>query len=191
MNEVTKEKDFCDKCINCGDCPLSAEDNCYKVVEKLYEKGYEIVKKQQGYKFNIPVGDWSDDGHGKCNHYLVESNKPVEEVREAHYKIKEVIGIDLSKVCSSYGDSSLNEDDYAILKDLGFEFNSSHFDDDEDNAIVYPSGFAEMWIFLLMQVDKDLKINRISEEGTDNLTFYGFDEEGRHIGLLGYGCFYD
>lgn len=49
----TKEKDFCDECINCGSCPLTEVEDCWNVVAKLYKEGYEIVKKQQGYKFNI------------------------------------------------------------------------------------------------------------------------------------------
>ena len=39
------------------------------------------------YKFVIPIGDWSEDGHGKHDDYVVTSNKPVEAVREAHYRI--------------------------------------------------------------------------------------------------------
>lgn len=142
------------------------------------------------YKFNIPVGDWSGDGHNMCNYYTVESNKPVEEVREIHFKIKEVIGIDLDKVCRDYEDYTIADEEYQILKDLGFEFDSNNFDDDEDNAIVYPSGFAKIWMFLLMQTDKSLELKMINSD-IPNLTFYGFDEKGRHIGLLGYGCLSD
>lgn len=149
-----------------------------------------LNKKQDGYIFKIPVGDWSSDGHGHCKYYTVKSNKPVEEVRETHFKIKETFGIDLNTICRSYQDSSIGDEDYEILKNLGFKFDECEFDDDEDNAIVYPMGFAEMWIFLLMQTDKELKLEMINNE-VENLTFYGFDEKGRHIGLLGYGCFYD
>lgn len=37
------------------------------------------------YRFTIPIGDWSDDGHGKCEYFQFSSNLPVEEVREAYF----------------------------------------------------------------------------------------------------------
>lgn len=38
------------------------------------------------YKFKIPIGDWSGDGHSKHEDYLIESNKPVEQVRELYFQ---------------------------------------------------------------------------------------------------------
>jgi hypothetical protein len=75
------------------------------------------------------------------------------------------------------------------LKNLGFEFNEDDFEDDEDNATVYSSGFAKIWIFLLMQVDKELELKIVPTEECPNLSFYGFDEKGRHISASGYGLF--
>ena len=54
------------------------------------------------YQFKLPIGDWSSDGHCVCEYYLVSSNRPVEEVREAHYKINEKTGIDIESECSEY-----------------------------------------------------------------------------------------
>jgi len=36
--------------------------------------------------FRIPVGDPSDDGHGKCDYTTIECNKTKEEVKEAYEK---------------------------------------------------------------------------------------------------------
>ena len=47
------------------------------------------------YQFHLSIGDWSGDGHGRSEDFTVASNAPVEIVREAHYKIPEVTGIDI------------------------------------------------------------------------------------------------
>jgi len=51
--------------------------------------------EQNKYKFKIPIGDWSDDGHGKYVDYFIESNKPVEEVRELYFQACDKIGFSL------------------------------------------------------------------------------------------------
>lgn len=150
------------------------------------------------FKFKIPVGDWSNDGHGKCDYFIVQSNKPVKEVREAHFKIKEVTGFDIDNFCSGYGENWCDEHNMDILNKLGFVITEKTYgfddvtnndDEDEENGCyVYSDGFVEIWIYLLMKVDKDLKLKIIDEE-YESLTFYGFDDKGRHIGSCGYGLF--
>lgn len=36
------------------------------------------------YKFKVPIGDWSGDGHRQCDIFTVECNYGVEEVRQAY-----------------------------------------------------------------------------------------------------------
>ena len=50
------------------------------------------------YQFHLSIGDWSGDGHGRSEDFTVASNAPVEIVREAHYKIPEVTGIDIEGI---------------------------------------------------------------------------------------------
>jgi len=38
------------------------------------------------YLVQFPVGDWSGDGHNRCDYFFVFSDKPVRDVREAHYR---------------------------------------------------------------------------------------------------------
>ena len=37
------------------------------------------------HSFALPIGDWSGDGHGHCEWFTVRSNKPLEDVRKAHF----------------------------------------------------------------------------------------------------------
>lgn len=139
------------------------------------------------YKFSMPIGDWSDDGHGKCDYYTIVSNKPVEEVREIHFKIEDVTGIELDRICSEYEQNYIYVDLLEDLKELGFD--ASGINVSEDKAYIYSYNMMRIWMFLLMITDESLKLE-VEEESLEMLPFYGFDEKGRHINFVGYGCFY-
>lgn len=59
------------------------------------------------YQFKMTIGDWSDDGHGRYEDFVVRSNVPVEQVREAYFRIKDVTGIDIESICSNYGEDEI------------------------------------------------------------------------------------
>lgn len=52
------------------------------------------------YQFRLTIGDWSGDGHGKSEDFVISSNAPVEKVREAHYKIEDTTGVDIENIYS-------------------------------------------------------------------------------------------
>lgn len=156
------------------------------------------------FHFKMPIGDWSSDGHEKCEYYKIESDFPVEEVREAHFLIQKKSGIDLENLCSEYGDDKLSFEVIKILLELGFnknlivDFNEKLFnialenndpeEYDEDSNGVDGSTVAHIWVFLLNHVNPELNLNITPDKG-EMLVFYGFDEKGRHISNPGYGCF--
>lgn len=45
------------------------------------------------YKFKIPVGDPSKDGHNQCEYVIIESNKSEQEIKEAYKKSCELTGL--------------------------------------------------------------------------------------------------
>lgn len=55
------------------------------------------------------IGDWSKDGHGMSDSFNIISNLDVTVLREAHFKFKELYGIDIGNICydSSYIKQSL------------------------------------------------------------------------------------
>lgn len=141
----------------------------------------------QRYKINFPIGDWSGDGHGKCDWFIVESDKPVEEVREAHYLIKDTFGIDLEEeVASEYRDNRISAD---IVKKLGkLGFNIESIDEYEGNYSVCPSDMLDIWVFLLNKVNSELRLV-YTPDNIPTISFYGRDEKNRQIGFVGYGCY--
>lgn len=139
------------------------------------------------YKFIMSIGDWSNDGHGQHVTYTIKSNKPVEEVREAHFNIKDKTGIDIENICSEYQDCRLDDTYYNKLLDLGFKFPPTEFDSHD----ITPFTMARIWIFLLNKTDPSLNLNMENTKDIPTLHFYGFDEKNRHIDFVGYGCFSD
>jgi hypothetical protein len=137
------------------------------------------------YKFRMSIGDWSDDGHGKHKDFIVESNVPVQVVREAHFAMENTLGINIEDICCDYEDSVVSSETTRAIRELGFEFE----DIDNGEAGMYPEEMVRLWIFLLQKVDPDLELEIIKDE-IPTFHFYGFDSQKRHIGQVGYGLFW-
>jgi len=139
--------------------------------------------------FKLPIGDWSDDGHGKCDYYTVESNMSVEEVREIHFKIEEKTGVDIHKICNKYEQDHIPADSNLItmLKEEGKleKMNVSGYDGDVDGHYTNSRSLALIWVYLLQKTEPELKLKLLKEP--EMLSFYGFDKQGRHISFVGYG----
>lgn len=139
------------------------------------------------YKFYLTIGDWSCDGHGRSEDFIISSSAPVEAVREAHYNIKNTTGIDIESICSEYEEDEIDEETVATLKDMGFEFENSTGMGD---GIVNVPEMARLWIFLLKKADPTLEMEIVKND-IPRLQFYGVDDKMRHIGDVGYGLFHN
>lgn len=137
------------------------------------------------YKFRMSIGDWSDDGHGKHEDFIVDSNVPVQTVREAHFSMKDKLGFSIENICSDYEDSVIDSKTTETIMELGYEFE----DVDDGEAGMDPEEMARLWIFLLQKVDVNLELKIVKDE-IPTLHFYGFDEKKRHISHVGYGLFW-
>lgn len=145
------------------------------------------------YKFKLPIGDWSDDGHGKCDWYIIESNKPVQEVREAYFKSVDSTKINLAEeLCSEFEDCTLSLEFAEKLESLGIDLTcikeDSWFDEDMEAWGMDHDSFMEILFQFIQLSDSEL----ILFEVPDNLPIfnsYSYNEYKRHIGHLGYGLF--
>ena len=138
---------------------------------------------EPAYKFALPIGDWSGDGHERCEYYRIASNKPIKDVREAHFNIVKATGINVEDICSTCDEDWIDDELMEMLKDMGFE-PSNQFGDEN---ILAADDMAHIWLILLMRTDPTLKLSIIKEEELDMLPFVGYDKKGRHIGAVGYG----
>lgn len=133
------------------------------------------------YQFYLPIGDWSDDGHGHHEKFLINSDVPVERVREAHFRIKEVTGLDIEKICAQYGEDTIAPDVERKLEALDIPFVGG-------SEPIPVDDMAKLWLSLLQLADPEIHLE-IGTSQIPMLPFSGFDEQGRHIGQVGYGLF--
>lgn len=133
------------------------------------------------YEFYMTIGDWSDDGHGQKENFLVHSRKPIKTVREAHFRIPEKTGIDIEAICSGYDENQVSPKTLKRINDLGFM-------NEPGEAGADAWWMARLWLFLLNKTDETLGLRfACKPDTTPTLHFYGKDEEGRHINSIGYG----
>lgn len=67
---------------------------------------------QQAHWFTVTVGDWSDDGHGKTDTYLINSSLSKDDMEKKAYKAGcEVIGFDMvDTLCEGYEEGSIEKE---------------------------------------------------------------------------------
>lgn len=138
--------------------------------------------------FNIRIGDWSADGHGMFETYTVQSDMPVEKARLAHYNILKETGIDIHSICNDYECNGISKDMIERLELIGMDTDNIDLEyyDDNEEACATPYTLFSIWLFLLNKVDSSLNLKY---KKIENLDFYGFDENRKHISFVGYGLF--
>lgn len=139
------------------------------------------------YNFNLVIGDYFGEGHGKTQSFHAGADKPMEDVLKAQTQIIAKTGIDLHSFANKFEDNLIPADVVQQLKDLSYPFNTELYEDEmglhfqtADTQADCPEEMAAIWLFLLNCVDPDLNC---SLEPIPEL----FGEYG--AGSIGYGLF--
>lgn len=153
----------------------------------------EDQRESELHRIKFPIGDWSDDGHGKCEWFIVESNKPVQAVREAHFDFEKKFKVDIGDICGLYEERNINPDIVDLLKAAGIDLQNEKYCiyTDPAEGRCYPedlSGLMELWLDCLKTADPQLNLT-IASDTMPTLNFYGVDNKGRHLNVPGYGLF--
>jgi hypothetical protein len=134
--------------------------------------------------FRIPLGDWSGDGHSKCEYFTATSAKSLIEVREAYFSAKEKLPklICPENFVNEYEDSTVPQEVIDKLKEYNYNLckDSEYFELEEMVKYV-------VWFINYGDPECDVKLEKID----DMLVFYGVDKKKRHIGGFGYGLLGD
>lgn len=130
---------------------------------------------------NIQIGDWSGDGHGKCEDVFFESNLPTKEVREAYFAAM--------KKCPHLSPESFCHDclDFEIPKKLIRDAKKAGYKIEPDGF--GPEGMAAYTAWFCTLGNPKLVLTPMPEAERPTLAFYGNDKKDRHIGFIGYGLF--
>lgn len=146
----------------------------------------------------FPIGDFNQEGHGVFHNYMMLSNKTVEEIREIHFKSKKLFGFTPEDICNHYNEykwycerhlDRLKEYDFDVYRDLEIPKGSTIVEVDGDDIIYIKMDSTCMvllWKKLLELTDNTLQLTLLTGK---RITFFGFDEKGRHINQVGYGLF--
>ncbi len=122
-------------------------------------------------EFRLEIGDWSNDGHGQCVTYTIQSNKTKQEIDKAYKKAVKNIGFDVLDLCKEYEESTIPADTWKRLKSEGFDPNieiagySLGNAEPEENEDMYMDvdGFMLLVLWFLKTGDPDLILKPIPE----------------------------
>src|SRR5688500_14226193 len=80
------------------------------------------------YEITIPIGDWSDDGHGKCRDITILSSHPADRLQEAYRQSVAATGLSFNpqdagtiSLFVEYEDRHISSAALAKLSALGFD----------------------------------------------------------------------
>lgn len=73
-------------------------------------------------KFRVNIGDWSDDGHGQCEHYMIEvlDKVSITDIQNAFITECERMGLFENKrfiIARDAEDCTISEEHYEVLKE--------------------------------------------------------------------------
>ena len=151
------------------------------------------------YMFKLDIGDWSDDGHGKKETFLVKSSHGIEDVREAYFKASRDLPdcICPENFVSKYEDTSISRKVYDTAKKHGYDL-FCHWGDESpsdptEEDLQYPQitdrGMAEYTLWFISRGNEEIKLEIEKDIETPTFAFYGADSKNRSIGFIGYGLF--
>lgn len=131
-------------------------------------------------KIKLIVGDWSDDGHGKTDIYLIKSNLSKKDIEEAFDQGVAKIGCDITDHCKGYTDSKIAREEYNKFVAQGFKRGDYIYEDEDDESgpfYVSSETYRDLYLFTV-------------KCGNDNFIFkHVFEDRKNDIKIGGYGLF--
>lgn len=131
------------------------------------------------YKYQIVLGDWSDDGHGKTSTYFIQSAKKLNELQNTYETFVEETsycfdtryrpGRKLIEFFTDYNKSTIKMQDFRQIVGQHYEEykeNADHefFENDDEEVYFYPDSFMDFFIFLMNKRNPSLELKIISNE---------------------------
>jgi hypothetical protein len=143
------------------------------------------------FEITMPIGDWSDDGHGKCIEVDFISNYDVNALRGAYRKSVETTNVsfdfksgnDAVKLCVNHGDSIIPANVMKQFVDLGYKETSDLVGDTQFEPELF--GKLILWfIGLSMPDDWEWSI-----KNRNKVYLNGFWNDDLNV-QFGYGMFW-
>jgi len=139
------------------------------------------------YKFKLPIGDWSDDGHGKCDYYFIESNVELKDVIFAYKEACNKWNID--EIASEFEENTVDKDIIEFLEKEGFKKETFIDNEWKDNYYVSSIGLAQLIIDAVMKINPSIVLKIVDDSVPMMCNWSAMDLCNITIDLPGYGCF--
>lgn len=128
----------------------------------------------------LTLGDWSDDGHGKYDKILVETNQPIDKIRQAYKDScklttvsfnhnedftgvkRDYLEVKKYRICSEYDNNSIPKESVEILSKYE-GFSDLDFEDYKDELFVGES-FVKFWFWFVKLSLPELEYAEINEK---------------------------
>ena len=148
--------------------------------------------------FKLPIGDWSDDGHGKCEWFIVQANKPLPDIFKAYCAAVEKLGINIGEdVCSQYEESFITKEMYERLQTLGWKYNlqKSYDYNDEGKYVQMDKSYnleiesmVDLVLWFLKEGDSELELE-LKEDEVPSFINWNKPPDVENLPSFGYGLF--
>jgi hypothetical protein len=122
--------------------------------------------------FEVNIGDWSKDGHNQSKRFLFQTSATREEIKKAYDKGVKILGVDITKYCSDYEDSSLPTEQYDTYIESGWGGLEDGFETDED-VHLYITDYLSLWLHTIKIGCDTISIEEINSETSFNIGGYG------------------
>ena len=129
-------------------------------------------------EIKLVVGDWSDDGHGKTEEFVIESNLTVKQVEKAYAKGAKKLGVDLKREVAVDFDTPVISK-ATLLKFYGQEKKIPDFYDlseDSKNLFIDPLAYTELYLLTI-------------KAGEPKFKYKFVDDRDNVVNIGGYGLF--
>ena len=164
-------------------------------------------------KMYLVLGDWSDDGHGKHDKVLLQSNISVNEIQNAYKASCKLTGVSFNdnddytesnrswedrgeyQVCVEYENNTLSDTVFKVLTKFGLtkkllnSFGTEDMMGEDDEICLYEESYVNLWIwFVKLSLPKDAVIEKVDVK--DEIpVINGYWNKNLNV-QFGYGLYY-
>lgn len=134
------------------------------------------------YTVKIPIGDWSNDGHGKCDYFYITSNKSASEIDAITARVHGVLGFRIGDICDEYEVMELDGEIIEHLTEAGFVLTKQHVEDPAtDDLFMTSEHVLHLWMDILKFIDPTFEYSMFDRDAGVQLV--------DHRDIPGYGVF--
>lgn len=126
------------------------------------------------------VGDPSNDGHGKTESLIIDSNLSIKQLESAYKKGSKTLKFDLFKYCNDWEDAKIPFKEWKKLIDNGLDVKDfgcyDQIEEEFDTSFLYSLDYFTVYLFICKFGNNDFKYSITEEANVLNIGGYGLSD---------------